>query len=131
MDLKFWNLQNANKGQIFVVDGLLALVFASLLILTIQSIGSVNFAKNNVALLKMQKINDLLITAQYLKIDDLETLERNFVWLFTSTPGYIKINNERKEINKSGKEKTTTISNSIKYINNSDNKIYIEIGVYN
>lgn len=130
MSLKFWNLQNANKGQIFVVDGLLALVFASLLILTIQSIGSVNFAKNNVELLKMQKINDLLITAQFLKIDDLETLERNYVLLFTSTPGYIKINNNRKEINKSGKEKTTTFSNSIKYINNSNNKIYIEIGVY-
>jgi hypothetical protein len=130
MNLKSWNLQNASKGQIFVIDGLFALIFASLLILTIQTVGSENLTANNVELLKMQKINDLLITAQYLRIDDLETLEKNYLLLFPITPGYIKVNNKRKEINSSGLEKTRILSNSIKYINNSNNKIYIEIGVY-
>jgi len=130
MALKFWNLQNANNGQIFVIDGLFALIFISLLILTMQTIASENLAKNNVELLKSQKINDLLITAQYLKIDNLETLEKNYLLLFPLTPGYIRINNKKKEMNYSGIEKTNTLSNSIKYINNSNNKIYIEIGVY-
>lgn len=131
MALKFWNLQNANNGQIFVIDGMFALIFASLLILTMQTLNSENSAEKNVELLKIQKINDLLVTSQYLKIDNLKDLEKNYLLLFPITPGYIIINGTKKEINSSGIDKTKILSNSIKYINNSNNKIYIEIGVYN
>lgn len=126
--LKFWNLQSADKGQIFVIDALLALVFIALFILVLES--NNHIMEDNVELLKMQKINDLLITAQYLKIDSLFEIERNYLLLFPSTSGYIKINDVKKEINFTNIEKTKTVSNSIKYINNSNNKIYIEIGVY-
>ncbi|HOZ35361.1 MAG TPA: hypothetical protein PLK55_00040 [archaeon] len=130
MALKFWNLQNANNGQIFVIDGIFALIFASLLIVMAQTLNSSSLTENNIELLKMQKINDLLITSQYLKIDNLEALENNYLLLFPITSGYIIINNNRKEINSFKTEKTKILSNSIKYINNSNNKIYIEVGVY-
>jgi hypothetical protein len=126
--LKFWNLESANKAQIFAIDALFALIFIALLILVLKSNNQI--MEDNLELLKMQKIDDLLITAQYLKIDGFPEIERNYRLLFPSTPGYIKINNTKKEINITNFEKTKIISNSIKYINNSNNKIYIEIGVY-
>lgn len=131
MNLRLWNFTNANKGQTFIVDGLFALIFVALLILVFQSLYQTKIAKENNELLKIQKINDLLITAQYLKIDDMEELEKNYCSLFLKTPGYIKINNYKKEINPENGEKKQILSNSTKYINNSNNKIYIEIGVYN
>lgn len=117
------------KGQIFTIDGLFALVFC-VLFLIIFTIDTQSNKKTNIELLKLQKINDLLITAQYLNIQEINALEKNYLILFPNTCGYVKINNNVKEINCTNSIKKTLLSNSIKYINNSNHKIYIEIGVY-
>ncbi|MFA5745272.1 MAG: hypothetical protein WCX82_00910 [archaeon] len=124
-----FNLGYASKGQIFTIDGAFALIFITLLALIFQS-NYLEPLENNIDLLKIQKINDLLLTAQYIKIENLQELENHYLALFPNTPGYIKINNTRKEIKSSNLPKSKIISNSIKYINNSNNKIYIEVGVY-
>ncbi len=124
--LSFLNVNN--KAQMFVVDGLFALIFLSLLILVFPG-SRTDISEKNIELLRQQKIGDLLVTSQYLKISGIDVLEKNYLLLFPETPGYIRINNKRKEIgNNIGYKKV--MSNSIKYINNSNNKIYIEIGVY-
>jgi len=124
------NSQFASNGQIFTIDGVFALIFIASLILLSQD-NHLKQLENNVDLLKIQKINDLLLTSQYLKIDNITILENNYKLLFPNTSGYIKINNTKKEINSINTSKSKIISNSIKYINNSNNKIYIEVGVYN
>jgi len=117
------------RGQIFTIDALLALVFCSIFILVFSLAENKNL-ETNLNLLKMQKINDLLITSQMLRIDNINVLEQNYLLLLPNTCGYIKINNARKEINCANSKKTNLLSNSIKYINNSKHIVYIEIGVY-
>jgi hypothetical protein len=119
---------NNKKGILFTFDGLLALIFIAILI----GVFSTNLTANNIKQLEKiqinQKISDLLITSQYLEIDDLYTLEKNYKKLFNKQPGYIKINNKIKNINASIKNQL--ITQSITYINSSNKEIYIEIGVY-
>lgn len=126
--LKFLKSRFA-RGQIFTIDALLALVFCSIFILVFSLAEDKNL-ETNLNLLKMQKINDLLITSQMLRIDNINVLEQNYLTLLPNTCGYIKINNARKEINCANCKKTNLLSNSIKYINNSKHIVYIEIGVY-
>jgi len=126
-NLKYYKYLNA-KGQLFVIDGMLALAFIGMLLLL--SFSENGFAEKNNKLLKIQKINDLLITSQYLENEDIGELKKNYLLLFPNTCGHIKINSDTKEINCASLEKTNFISNSIKYINKSNNKIYIEIGIY-
>ena len=117
------------KGQLLSLYGLFAILFCALFIL-IFNIYTSKELENNVDLIKIQKINDLLITSQYLRIESFEVLEQNYILLFPNTCGYIKINNTKKEINCTNITKTKLLSNSIKYINNSNHNVYIEIGVY-
>lgn len=117
------------KGQLFSLDGLFAILFCALFIF-IFNLYTPKELENNIDLIKIQKINDLLITSQYLRIESFEVLEQNYILLFPNTCGYIKINNTKKEINCTNITKIKILSNSIKYINNSNHNVYIEIGVY-
>ncbi len=117
------------KGQIFSIDGIFALLFCAFFIL-VFNLSDSQEQENNLDLIKIQKINDLLITSQHLQIDNINILEQNFVSLFPNTCGYIKINHTQKEINCQNATKIKLLSNSIKYINNSNHNVYIEIGVY-
>jgi len=124
---KEWNLVSV-RGQIFSVDGLFALIFCALFLI-VFTIREDRGLETNVDLLKIQKINDLLITAQHLKINSVDLLEKNYKMLFPNNCGYIKIDSDYKEIKCHNFRKTKMLSNSIKYINNSNHNVYIEIGV--
>lgn len=76
------------------------------------------------------KTNDLLLTSQILEINDITMLKRNYQQLFSNYNGYIKINNKIEYIKNTDLKKENLFVNSIKYINSSNNDIYIEIGIY-
>lgn len=126
--LKLQNLVSA-KAQIFSIDSMFALIFC-LMFVMVFNINEEKELENNIVLIKIQKINDLLITSQYLKINNISELETNYLLLFPNTCGYIKINNTEKEINCKNFKKNKLISNSIRYINNINHNVYIEIGIY-
>lgn len=116
-----------HKGVIFTIDAILALLFVILLSITLYFSISDN-TKDIEKILINNRISDLLITAQHLEINNLQVLEKNYQNLFENYPGYIKINNNKKIINKNNK--TNLITQNIKYINSSNKEIYIEVGVY-
>jgi hypothetical protein len=116
-----------NKGIVFTIDAVLALLFIILLSVTLHFQIYQN-TKEVETILINNRISDLLITAQHLEINNIEILENNYKQLFENTPGYIKINNNKKVINKNNK--TKLITQNIKYINSSNKEIYIEVGVY-
>jgi hypothetical protein len=76
------------------------------------------------------KTNDLLLTSQILEIKESSILKYNFQQLFSNYNGYIKINNKTEQIKNTDLKKENLFVNSIKYINSSNNDIYIEIGIY-
>ena len=76
------------------------------------------------------KTNDLLLTSQILEIKESSVLKYNFQQLFSNYNGYIKINNKTEHIKNTDLKKENLFVNSIKYINSSNNDIYIEIGIY-
>lgn len=118
-----------NKGVLFTIDGLLAIIFIAILIF-IFSIGtSNNYSKQIQTIENTQKISDLLITTQYLEITNILELEENYIKLFKNKKGYIIINNMEKKVGNTSKTQNL-ISQSIRYINSSNKEIYIEIGVY-
>jgi len=114
-----------NRGILFTIDGLIALMFIILSIV----IFTTNTTDNTEQYLITEKISDLLITSQKLEITSLNTLEENYNKLIPKE-GYIKINNKFKKINTNNSKDKKVISQAITYINSSNNEIYIEIGVY-
>lgn len=117
-----------NKGVLFTIDGLIALLFVSMLIIILNT-PVVDNTKESEKILINNRISDLLITSQILEIENPCEIENNFKKLFENKKGYILLNNEKIEINKEYK-KYRKISKNIKYINSSNKEIYIEIGVY-
>ncbi|MDD3178030.1 MAG: hypothetical protein PHR26_00765 [Candidatus ainarchaeum sp.] len=116
-----------NKGILFTIDGMLALIFISLLI-TIN-LNNTNNLEEIEKLDTLLKISDLLITSQHIELENINILEKNFKKIFPNKKGYIKINNQIKEI---GKKCTNCdiISQKATYINKSNQEIYIEIRIY-
>lgn len=114
-----------NKGILFTIDGILALIFISLLV-SINLSNTNNLEEIN-KLNDLEKLSDLLITSQILEIENINILEENFKKIFPNKNGIIKINNTTKNIGKC--ENLQTISQKVTYINKSNNKIYIEINI--
>jgi len=117
-----------NKGIVFTIDALIAIMFVALLgIILFIPIGE-NTQEVEKTLIN-NKISDLLTTSQLLEIENLEELKENYIKLFENKKGYVKINTKKLEINKESKNRNL-ITQNIKYINSSNKEIYIEIGVY-
>ena len=115
-----------NKGIFFTIDGLFALLFIGILIISFSGYQQQN---NLDKLMISQKIGDLLITTQQLQIININTLAKNYEKLINKD-GYIKINNQIKYIGSRKYKYNSLISQDITYINSFNYKIYIEIGVY-
>ena len=117
-----------NKGIVFTIDAILALLFISLLLLIgITSNKELDdFEKYQVN----QIIGDLLITSQILGIENINEVEQNYTKLLGNREGYIKINNDQIRTGIKNKLKSELISQRITYINISNKEIYIEIGAY-
>ncbi|MDD4049506.1 MAG: hypothetical protein PHX47_00685 [Candidatus ainarchaeum sp.] len=113
-----------NKGILFTIDAIIALLFVGLMGLILQ-VPNIESAEK---ILINNRISDLLITSQRLEIDSIDKLEENYIKIFDKKEGYIIINSDKKEINKNS-NKYRIISQNIKYINSSNKEIYIEIGV--
>lgn len=116
-----------NKGIIFTIDGLFALLLIGILIVSFSGYKQTN---NLDEIMVSQKIGDLLITSQQLQIKNINTLTRNYKELINKD-GYVKINNQIKYIGSRRYKYNSLISQGITYINSFNHKIYIEIGVYN
>lgn len=114
-----------NKAIIFTIDALIALLFVGILGLVLQ----LPVTESPDKILINNRISDLLITSQKLELNNIVDIEQNYKLLLGEKPGYIIINNKKKEIN-NNTYKTNIISQNIKYINSSNKEIYIEIGVY-
>jgi len=114
-------------GIIFTIDGALALIFISTLILISNNSNSWS-QLNEYQANKM--IGDVLITSQILEINNIYEIESNYKSLFGEKPGYIKLNNDIKKMGNANPLKSKLISQRITYINISNKEIYIEIGVY-
>ncbi len=117
-----------NKGIIFTIDALLALLFISLLFLmsTPSNKELDYFEEYQVS----QIIGDLLITSQIQDIENINQIKQNYTKLLGNREGYIKINNTQITTGTKNKLKNKLISQRITYINISNKEIYIEIGVY-
>jgi hypothetical protein len=124
-----------NKAFILIIDCMFALILIISLFFVLEN----NYLSSNskdteqiIEIIISQKINDLLVTSQKLKIDKIEVLQENYIKLFPKNKAYIKINNQKTEINNNlnNISKTKLISNSIRYIKSSNKEIYIEIGVF-
>jgi len=114
-------------GIIFTIDGLLALAFIGILILVMQG----QTPTTNTTELETNKlIGDLLVTSRELSINTINELETNYLKLFGNRKGYIIVNDSKIEINANDNTKTKLISQRINYINISNHKIHIEVGVY-
>jgi hypothetical protein len=118
-----------NKGLLFTIDAILALLFI-IILLIILSLPILENTKDVEKILINNRISDLLITSQLLEINEVLELEKNYLQLFGKKSGYITINSKKIEINSENKIKTRLISQNIRYINSSNKQIYIEIGVY-
>lgn len=118
-----------NKGIVFTIDALLSLLFIALLSL-VFFLGVLSNSKDIEKIIINNQISDLLITTQHLEIKDIQELKDNYLLLFKERKGYLIIDNQKIEINNKNNYKTRIISQNIKYINSSNEEIYIEVGVY-
>jgi len=116
-----------NKGIFFTIDGLFALLFIGILIVSFNGYKQTN---NLDEIMISQKIGDLLISSQQLQITNMDILTKNYQKLINKD-GYIKINNNTRYIGTRKYKYNSLISQDITYINSFNHKIYIEIGVYN
>ena len=128
INFQSWRLVSVDKtGIIFTIDGLLALAFIGILILVMQG----QTPTTNTTELETNKlIGDLLVTSRELSINTINELETNYLKLFGNRKGYIIVNDSKIEINANDNTKTKLISQRINYINISNHKIHIEVGVY-
>jgi uncharacterized protein YoxC len=115
-----------NKGFVFIIDVVIALVMIILLI-NIYSVKNNNYKEYEIVT-TVQQINDLLITSQILELNENEIVE-NAKKLFNSRRASITINNKITNINPNFKY-SEKISNSIRYINSSNKEIYIEVTIF-
>jgi hypothetical protein len=120
---------NKNKGFVYTIDCLIALMMVSVLILFVFDYNEETDIDYEEIILS-NKIKDLLITTKYLEIKDVEQLSNNFKKLIPNRSGYVKINNNYKYIKSKNNNNKEIISNSITYINSSNKKLYVEIGIY-
>ena len=118
------------KGFVFSLDLILAITIFTLLIILFYFGENNNYEEDLILLDIALKTNDLLLTAQILEIDQIVVLKKNYQELFSNYDGYLKINNQIAIINNTEYQKNNLFINSIKYINSSNNEIYIEIGIY-
>jgi len=118
------------KGFVFSLDLILAITIFTLLIILFYFGENKNYEEDLILLDITLKTNDLLLTAQILEIDQIVVLKKNYQELFSNYDGYLKINNQITIINNTEYQKNNLFINSIKYINSSNNEIYIEIGIY-
>lgn len=118
------------KGFVFSLDLILAITIFTLLIILFYFGEPENYDTDLILFDIALKTNDLLLTAQILEIDQIVVLKKNYQELFSNYDGYLKINNHRSIINNTKHQKNNLFINSIKYINSSNNEIYIEIGIY-
>ncbi len=117
------------KGIVFTIDAILALTFIAVLGLVLFVPITEDTNKIEKVIIN-NKISDLLLTTQTLQIDQVQELKNNYLKLFSTRKGYIKINNQKTEINYLNSNKYKLITQNIRYINSSNKEIYIEIGVY-
>ena len=115
-----------NRGIFFTIDGLFALLFIGILIISFNGYQQTN---NLDKLIISQKIGDLLITSQQLQTTNINILVKNYEKLINKD-GYVKINNQIKYIDSRKYKYNSLISQDITYINSFNYKIHIEIGVY-
>lgn len=118
------------KGFVFSLDLILAITIFTLLIILFYFGEPENYDTDLILFDIALKTNDLLLTAQILEIDQIVVLKKNYQELFSNYDGYLKINNQITIINNTEYQKNNLFINSIKYINSSNNEIYIEIGIY-
>ena len=122
---------NNSNGFLFSLDIIFALIlFALILMLFFPQNQTENYLNDLIEFDLALKTNDLLLTAQILEINKINVLKINYQKLFSNYNGYIKINDNTEIIKNTDLKKEDLFVNSIKYINSSNNYIYIEIGIY-
>ena len=119
------------KGFFFSIDIIFAIIIFTLFLLLFYYPDPTEETLTDLLIFDLSlKTNDLLLTSQILEIKESSVLKYNFQQLFSNYNGYIKINNKTEHIKNTDLKKENLFVNSIKYINSSNNDIYIEIGIY-
>jgi hypothetical protein len=119
------------KGFFFSIDIIFSLIIFTLFLLLFYYPSITEEKLTDLLVFDLSlKTNDLLLTSQILEIKESSILKYNFQQLFSNYNGYIKINNKTEQIKNTDLKKENLFVNSIKYINSSNNDIYIEIGIY-
>lgn len=119
------------KGFFFSIDIIFAIIIFTLFLLLFYYPAPTEETLTDLLVFDLSlKTNDLLLTSQILEIKESSVLKYNFQQLFSNYNGYIKINNKTEHIKNTDLKKENLFVNSIKYINSSNNDIYIEIGIY-
>ena len=120
-----------DKGFFFSIDIIFAIIIFTLFLLLFYYPAPTEETLTDLLIFDISlKTNDLLLTSQILEIKESSVLKYNFQQLFSNYNGYIKINNKTEHIKNTDLKKENLFVNSIKYINSSNNYIYIEIGIY-
>lgn len=120
-----------DKGFFFSIDIIFAIIIFTLFLLLFYYPDPTEETLTDLLIFDISlKTNDLLLTSQILEIKEINILRNNFQEIFTNYDGYIKINNKTEHIKNTDLKKENLFVNSIKYINSSNNDIYIEIGIY-
>jgi len=120
-----------DKGFFFSIDIIFAIIIFTLFLLLFYYPAPTEETLTDLLVFDLSlKTNDLLLTSQILEIKESSVLKYNFQQLFSNYNGYIKINNKTEHIKNTDLKKENLFVNSIKYINSSNNDIYIEIGIY-
>lgn len=119
------------NGFFFSIDIIFAIIIFTLFLLLFYYPAPTEETLTDLLVFDLSlKTNDLLLTSQILEIKESSVLKYNFQQLFSNYNGYIKINNKTEHIKNTDLKKENLFVNSIKYINSSNNDIYIEIGIY-
>jgi len=119
------------NGFFFSIDIIFAIIIFTLFLLLFYYPAPTEETLTDLLIFDISlKTNDLLLTSQILEIKEINILRNNFQEIFTNYDGYIKINNKTEHIKNTDLKKENLFVNSIKYINSSNNDIYIEIGIY-
>lgn len=120
-----------DKGFFFSIDIIFAIIIFTLFLILFYYPNTTEEKLTDLLIFDISlKTNDLLLTSQILEIKEINILRNNFQEIFTNYDGYIKINNKTEHIKNTDLKKENLFVNSIKYINSSNNDIYIEIGIY-
>lgn len=120
-----------DKGFFFSIDIIFAIIIFTLFLLLFYYPNTTEEKLTDLLIFDISlKTNDLLLTSQILEIKEINILRNNFQEIFSNYNGYIKINNKTEHIKNTDLKKENLFVNSIKYINSSNNDIYIEIGIY-